>query len=61
MVQQGKNLKDMDLVSLKALCYDLLAQREQNAQQIQAVNQVIGEKLKEPKEETKDVVEEIKE
>lgn len=46
MEQQGKQLKDMSVVELKALAYDLILQREQNGQQLQIVNQEIVEAMK---------------
>lgn len=51
MIQQGKDLKDMDLISLKAMAYDLIAQGEQNQMNLRMVNQMIEKKLQEPKVE----------
>jgi hypothetical protein len=44
MEQQGKVLKDLSVVELKALVYDLLGQREQNEIQIRNINQLILQK-----------------
>jgi hypothetical protein len=41
---EQKNINDMDITTLKALAYDLIAQREQATQNLQAVNQVIARK-----------------
>ena len=48
MLQSGKDLKDCSVTELKALCYDLLVQREQNELQIRQVSQLIQQKLQEP-------------
>ena len=48
MEQQGKQLKDLSVVELKALAYDLILQREQNGQQLQQINSVLTEKLQKP-------------
>jgi ribosomal protein L7/L12 len=45
MMELCKKLKDMSIVELKALVYDLLSQREYNVKQIQEVNILIAEKL----------------
>ena len=44
MVQQGKNLKDMDLTELKARAYDLIALGENVQRQLQETNQLIAQK-----------------
>ena len=50
MVQQGKALKDMTKVELKALAYDLISQGEEVSRSLQIVNQLIR-KPEEPKAE----------
>jgi len=54
MVQQGKMLKDMSVTELKALAFDLIAQREQNGLQLQEVTKMIQQELIKPVEQPKD-------
>jgi transketolase len=54
MLQAGQNLKDLSVVELKALAYDFLVQREQNIQNLQAVNQAIAEAVAKPVEPIKE-------
>jgi hypothetical protein len=44
MIQQGKDLKDMSVIELKAMGYDLVALLEQTQRNIQVVNQMIQQK-----------------
>jgi len=48
MVQQGKDLKDMDLNELKARAYDLISVGENIQRQLQETNQLIRAKAVEP-------------
>jgi len=50
----GKALKDMSVTELKALGYDLIAQREDNLRQLQEVSQAIAYQLSKPVEATKE-------
>jgi len=54
MVQQGKDLKDMDLNELKARAYDLISVGENIQRQLQETNQLIRAKAVEPKEAPKE-------
>jgi len=58
MVQQGANLKDMDLKSLKSMAYDILAGIENGQRNLQMVNALIREKSIQLPEPTPEVVKE---
>jgi hypothetical protein len=47
MLQSGKDLKDITVVELKALAYDILVGIEQGQKNLQMVNQMIKDKASE--------------
>jgi hypothetical protein len=47
MLQSGKDLKDMTIVELKALAFDILVGIEQGQKNLQMVNQMIKDKASE--------------
>jgi len=61
MIQQGKNLQDMNVIELKARCFDIMVVIENMQRDLQETNQLIARKSRpEPIPVSEPVKEEVK-